>query len=135
MNKNSGFSLLEILIVMAIIAILLMSAYPLYNHYLIKGRRNAAELKLLYLAGQLENFYNLQNTYQGASLEALGMSAYTDDHSYQLAIQSLTENSYIIAAIPLKTQLLADTQCGTLAMNEQGVKSVSSSASVAVCWN
>ncbi len=82
MRSKTGFSLVELLIVMAIIAILIAVAYPLYTSHLVKGRRNQAEIALLYLASQLESFYSVQNSYQGATLESLGVNLFTDDHSY-----------------------------------------------------
>lgn len=134
MDLNRGFSLLELLVVMALIAILISLAYPLYTSHLVKGRRNQAEVDLLYLASQLEAFYTLQNTYQGSSLEGLGINPYTDDHSYQLSIQSATDTGYQIAASPLGQQARADTTCGNLTLNEQGEKSVSGSATPEECW-
>lgn len=135
MRSKTGFSLLELLIVMAIIAILMGIAYPSYTSHLVKGRRNQAEIALLYLASQLESFYSVQNSYQGASLESLGVNPYTDDHTYQLAIQTVTNSSYTISASPLGQQAQADTQCGTLAVNEQSIKSVSGALSANLCWN
>lgn len=131
MYSTRGFSLLELLIVMAIVAILMITAYPVYTAHLIKGRRNQAEIDLLYLGSQLESFYSLENTYQSATLDALGVNLYTDDQNYQLAILSATEAHYEVAAIPLKT----DTQCGTLTLNEQGEKSSSGTLTTTSCWN
>lgn len=134
MNLNQGFSLLELLIVMALIAILTSLAYPLYTSHLVKGRRNQAEADLLYLASRLEAFYSLQNTYQGASLPTLGVNPYTDDHSYQLNITSATDTNYTVTAGPLGQQAKADTQCATLTLDEQGNKSVSGKLSAEQCW-
>lgn len=129
-----GFSLLELLIVMAIIAILIAVAYPVYTSYLTTGRRNQAEVALLYLASQLEEFYSLENTYQGATLDGLGVNTYTDDHSYQLMIQSLTVASYTIVALPLNQQAKADSECGVLSLNELGEKTISGTANSSACW-
>ena len=134
MNLNRGFTLLELLIVMALIAILISLAYPRYTSHLVKGRRNQAEADLLYLASQLEAFYTLQNTYQGSTLEILRVNPYTDDHSYQLSIQSATETDYTIAASPLDQQAKADAQCGILTLNGQGAKSVSGTSTAEECW-
>lgn len=127
--------MLELLIVMAITAILLAVAYPAYTSHLVKGRRCQAEIALFYLAGQLESFYSLQNTYQGATLSLLGVDAYTDDHGYQLSIPTATEENYIISATPLGQQSHADTACATLSLDERGEKSVSGSADPKLCWD
>lgn len=134
MLSKHGFSLLELLIVMAMIAILTAIAYPLYTSHLVKSRRNQAEIALWHLASQLEAFYSLQSSYQGATLENLGVNTYTDDHSYQLTIQSVTDSSYQITALPLGQQNKTDLHCGILGLNEKGEQSVSGAATPNSCW-
>ena len=134
MNIPHGFSLLELLIVMAIVAILLTVAYPAYNSHLLKGRRNQAESQLFYLASQLETYYSQQNTYSEATLPSLGVNSYTDDQSYQLAIQSSTESQYYIVATPLKSQAAKDVQCGELGLNELGQRFSKGSLDSNSCW-
>ncbi len=135
MDFKCGFSLLELLIVMAIIAILVRISYPLYTSYLIKGRRNQAEIALFYLGSQMENYYVQNSTYQGADLQNLGVKTYTDDGSYQVAIQSVSEISYLLSAIPLETQKKGDTGCGTLSLDEQGEKFSNGTLSSKFCWD
>lgn len=120
---------------MAIVAILIAVAAPLYTSHLIKGRRNQAEIALLYLASQLESFYSLQDSYQGATLEALGVNPYTDNKSYLLSIQSSSAAGYNIAASPLSQQAKSDTLCQTLLLNERGDKSVTGTGTAEACWN
>jgi type IV pilus assembly protein PilE len=131
MKLNRGFSLLELLIAIVIIAILVTIAYPSYNGYLAKGRRTQAMIDLLYMASQLESFYTQQNTYQGAP----GLKTTTDDHSYQLVIQSTTESSYNLAAVPNSAQAALDQSCGTLTLNELGERGDSGTLTPEVCWH
>jgi type IV pilus assembly protein PilE len=135
MNRLTGFSLLELLIVMAIVAILLAVSYPLYLSHLVKARRDQAAVDLLYIASQLENFYSLHDTYQGATLESLGVSGFTSDHSYAMSLQSLSDSSYLIAATPQSHQAESDLQCQTLMTNEQGEKMISGNGNALNCWN
>ncbi|MBS0350708.1 MAG: prepilin-type N-terminal cleavage/methylation domain-containing protein [Proteobacteria bacterium] len=135
MNRLLGFSLLELLIVMAIITILLTVSYPLYLSHLVKARRNQAAINLVYIASQLENFYSLYDSYQGATLEALGVSAFTDDHSYMMSLQSLGDNTYLIAAIPQGHQAESDLQCQSLLINEKGEKMISGAGNSFNCWS
>lgn len=134
MKTVMAFSLLELLIVMVIVAILALVAYPLYTHYLAKGRRNQAEIGLLHLASQLETFYSLNDTYQGATLAALGVKDYNDDHTYQYNIQSATQANYLVEATPVNSAMTQDA-CGTLSLNETGDRMVSGSTPAAQCWN
>ncbi len=126
--------MLELLVVMAIIAILMASASPIYIDHLVKSRRNLAQINLLKLASQLEKFYSLNATYQGATLAELGSNAYSDDHFYQFNIQSANDSTYLIEAIPLGQQALQDSQCKTLSFNEQGLKMSSGLLSPEQCW-
>jgi type IV pilus assembly protein PilE len=134
MQGKTGFSLLELLIVMALIAILAAISYPLYTSHLVRARRNQAEVALLYLASQLESYYTLQSTYQGASVSALGVNPYTDGHFYQLSIQTATATGYIIAATPFNQQAREDPSCASLFLNELGEKTVSGSKPADLCW-
>lgn len=70
MKHAPGFSLVELLIVLAIISILVSIAYPGYTGYLVKARRAEAQLALLTLMQQQENFYLHHNTYMPFSAES-----------------------------------------------------------------
>ena len=135
MKSTTGFSLLELLIVMAIIAVLIQIAYPAYTVHLVKSRRNQAEISLLHLASQLEVFYSLHDSYQGATVEALGISTYTDDHSYQLTIQSASDSDYKLAAVPVGQQAKYDNICGTLLLDASGSRVASGTADPTSCWS
>src|ERR1700733_6781768 len=73
-----GFSLLELLIVLGVIAILIIITYPTYTHHVIASRRNEAKIGLLQFANKLENYASLHNSYAGATLENLEMPLETD---------------------------------------------------------
>lgn len=70
MKAMHAFSLVELLVVMAIVGILAMIAYPGYTSYLVKARRTEAQLALLTLMQQQENFYTHHNTYVPFSAES-----------------------------------------------------------------
>ncbi len=133
MKTTNGFSLLELLIVMALVAILMASAYPSYLHHLIKTRRNQAQICLLQLAAQLEAYYNEENTYKNANLANLGINQYTDDyHSYELHILDITDSGFNINATPQGQQ--TKDSCQTLGLNELGEQSASGAANPNNCW-
>ena len=66
--KQNGFSLIELLIVIAIIGILAGIAYPNYQEYVARARRADAKTVLLENAQFLERFYTQNGTYVGAAL-------------------------------------------------------------------
>ena len=63
MKHGDGFTLVELLVTMAIVAILALLAYPGYTSYLVKARRTEAQMALLTLMQQQEQFYTQHNTY------------------------------------------------------------------------
>lgn len=128
-----GFSLIEMLITMAIISILLMIAYPSYHTYLIQSRRDEAKIGLLQLASKLENYATINNTYQGATLEEVSMPTETSDHSYQFIIADLNATTYHIQAVPEGSQN-DDTICGSLILDEVGNKTITGKGPVSQCW-
>jgi len=136
MNKINcyGFSLLELLISMAIMGILVSIAYPAYTDYLVHVRRAAANVILADLAARLEQFYETNNSYQNASLSGLSIKDYTNDGFYKLNIEVANDNEYQISATPQKSQQTADQQCGILSINQSNEKTASKSKNPEVCW-
>ena len=131
--KKYGFSLIELLIVLALLGIFLCIVYPNYTQHLVAVRRTNVAAVLLDLAARMEQFYISNNSYLGAKLAQLG----TDDSSYQkyyqLSIKS-TADTYLLSAMPLAVQAAADQVCGTLSLDEQGNKTISGSGVLEDCW-
>ncbi len=132
--RNDGFSLLELLITMVIIGILLLATTPLYTSFLTKARRSQAEASLMHLASQLEYFHSINQTYQEATLAKLQVNEFTEDHMYQLSIESESDIGYLISATPLGEQTKADSNCGKLQLDEANNQSVTGAQSPNTCW-
>lgn len=111
-----GFTLLEILLVMALIGLLASVSYPLYTHHLLGVRRHHAHIILWTIALHMETYYNAHNSYEGASLTALPTS--TEIDHYQLRLQVTDSQHYRLQAIPIGTQ--TKDPCGTLELTERG---------------
>lgn len=134
MNHNRGWTLLELMIVLVVLAILTAIAYPSYNNYLLKSHRGDGKA-LLYLAAQRQQqFFTVNNTFtQTIGDGGLGMSASSNEGYYTLSV-SATANTYTLTALPAASQT-ADTYCAQLTLSHIGVKGISGEApSADKCW-
>ncbi len=131
-KNNSGFTLVELMVVIAIIGILAAVGYPAYTSAVKKANRADAIDSLLSLAGRMEEYYLNKDTYVGATINAAGTgtvgSNKTSDDLYTLSITSATDFAYNLTATP-KT---ADTECGNLILTSLGEKK--DSKNNGYCW-
>lgn len=133
-SRSHGFTLIEIMIVIAIAAILAAIAIPSYNDYVTTTRRSDAQIALMDLSTRLERFFNENNTYVGAAIPAI-YPATSPEGFYNLQITNTAATSYNIQAVPQGAQATDDTLCATLTFNSLGQKSATGSASNPLdCW-
>jgi len=147
MKRLQGFTLIELMIVVAIVGILGSIAYPSYQESIRKSRRGDAKGALLGFANAMERHFTETNNYCGAGTDdaagdcedAKGVPTIYSATSpvdgttayYNLEITAVTEVSYTLSAIPTGAQ--TGDSCGTLTIQNTGAKGVSSST-VASCW-
>ena len=131
----AGFTLVEMMIVVAMVAILASVAYPSYLSQVAKGRRADGKQALVELAQKLERFYSERGTYVGATLGAGGLyPAVSLGGHYTLALANQTLDGFSLSATPRGVQV--GDVCSTLGYNQLGDRTVGAGAtmSVAQCW-
>lgn len=134
-KKNiSGFTLIELMIVVAVIAILAAIAYPSYADSVRKGHRGQAKADLMETAQLLERHRTVNNTYASFNMNAFGKSPHSGTTRYNVVLENEDADGYDLTATPIGSQA-KDTQCGALSINQAGVKSISGSGgTVERCW-
>ena len=121
MKTKKGFSLIELLVAVAIIGILATVAIPSYQSYVVKGNRAAAQSFMMDLANREKQYMLDARTY--ADFNTLGVSAPADvDKHYTIAIVPVaTPPSFTITATATSSQQISDGSL-PLTLNDQGVK-------------
>ena len=136
-RRSGGFTLIELMIVVAIIAILTAIAYPSYINYITKTHRVAAEGCLSESANFMERYYTTNLTYKNATLPQFDCATTQQTgnyYSYDLPASSLSTSAYVVRAVPINSQLTRDTLCGTLTLNQTGARTESGTGTVDQCW-
>ena len=137
-KKHSGFSLIELMIVVVIIGILASIAVPSYNAYIENGKRAEGKAFALDIASRQERHFTQYSRYAagltGGTAANLTMSKVTSENDeYTGSVDLGTgDTSYVITVDPD----FADTLCENLTLSNTGLRSLSGggTGSVADCW-
>lgn len=141
-HRQQGFTLIELMIVVAIIAILATIAYPSYQDQLRKSRRADAAAALMQNQHWMERNYTISGRYDrksnGTNITSsdLPVTSTPQDGTvafYTLSLANVTASTYTLQAAPQNAQA-SDTDCGTLNINQLGVKGISGSGTASRCW-
>lgn len=148
MMKSRGFTLMELMIVVAIIGILGAVAYPAYNDSVVKGRRAQGRTAIAELMQQQERYFTQQNTYLTFASGATGVpfKVFSGDtlsqSNYSLGAEACPGSGSVpldvkecirIVATPNKT----DPVAGNLRMTSTGTKDCTGTAASTdprLCW-
>jgi type IV pilus assembly protein PilE len=131
--RQRGFTMVEVVIACACVAILSALAYPSYVNSIQKSRRSDAKSALVGAAGQMERWFTERSTYATAALGSGGVYPSTSLNGYYtLSFASQTATTYTLNAVPALQQ--TGDPCGTFTYTDQGVKGVTGTMSVTDCW-
>jgi type IV pilus assembly protein PilE len=130
-----GFSLIELVIVLLIIAILSAIAIPSYRQYVVRANRVDAQRALMDLAARQERVFYTKNAY-ATTMAELGGSASVAGANYTIAPPSATSTSFTMTATAVGSQKKSDQQCQTLTITNTGVQgSTGATANDPKCWS
>lgn len=129
LKVNHGFTLIELMVVVAIISILATLAFPSYMDSVRKSNRADAKSTMLQVASHEERYYTENNVY--GSLTGIGyatssIASQSGRHNITLTTAN-ADSTYIITATPVAS----DTTCGALTLTNTGV---TGSAIAGACW-
>lgn len=135
--KKNGYTLMELLVTVAVIGVLASITIPTYKSYSVKTRRSEGRAFAMEIMQRQEKYYTENNTYT-INLSQLGYSSSTptSERSYYKVTATAASdgiaNNVILTSVPQGTQA-SDTECGSFIINSNGSKSTSTSSTT--CWN
>ncbi|MCG7542488.1 prepilin-type N-terminal cleavage/methylation domain-containing protein [Pseudoalteromonas sp. CO348] len=132
----SGFTLIEVMIVVVIIGILSAIAYPNYTEYVRRGARADAMTLLLDAANKQEQFF-VDNRAYSDNLAAIGVATATENGYFNVTLENVTADTFRIVATAAAGPVQGDEQCPALTIDELGVRGVTGTTdqdAIDRCW-
>lgn len=141
-----GFTLIELMIVVAVVAILAAIAYPSYTEHVARSRRAEAKSVLLENAQWIERQYTRSNAYNkmpdrstnlttdSLPVKTVPREGGTAQYNISFVDGQPTANSFTLQAVPAGP--MANDKCGSLTLTHTGLKNATGTgATVAQCWD
>ncbi|MBU6421125.1 MAG: prepilin-type N-terminal cleavage/methylation domain-containing protein [Gammaproteobacteria bacterium] len=135
-NQSRGFSLIELMVVVAIIAIIAAIAYPSYERSVLKSHRSDAENLLTQDAQILERCYTQYFSYKNGTCSP-PLATYTQYRYYTAVTTVLAASTYVLTATAVGNQT-KDTQCASFTIDNTGKKTAltaSATTNSTACWS
>jgi type IV pilus assembly protein PilE len=146
--RTEGYTLIELVVVVALVGIVAMLAVPSYRDYVLRAHRTEARAALLSLASAQEEFYLQCNTYTSV-LEASGATScaparmafpvVTETGRYQVRVTAADSVSWSASAIATAgSPQYEDGACRVLRLNAEGIRASSAAdgrATDTTCWS
>lgn len=138
-RRKNGFTLVELMIVIAIIGILATIAYPSYQNSVMKTHRAEGTTALIDLQSRMERYFMDRHSYVGAHIGGtadgtqLLANDLTENDWYKLQITAQTVTTFTIQAVPQGSQV-NDASCVNLILQSDGTRNISGTGNAQDCW-
>lgn len=132
-QRSRGFTLIEMMIVVVILAILAAIALPSYQKYVLRSHRAEGQALLSEAAARQERYFAQNNSY-ASSAAALNMTSYVASLQYYgLAISNVGASTYTLTATATGSQA-RDSECLTLTLDQAGTRGATGTGTASSCW-
>lgn len=137
MKRNRGFTLIELMIAVVVLAIIVSIALPAYTNQITETRRAEGKAELMTVAHNLERCYTRFSEYDNANCPVIGaLPIMSENGWYQVDADDagITATTYNLTATPQNAQASNDTVCANLGLDHVGRKTESGTGTVNDCW-
>jgi type IV pilus assembly protein PilE len=138
-GREKGFTLVEMMIVVAIVGILGAIAYPAYTKQVMRSKRSDAQTVLLEAAQAMQRLYVARNSFvdsdeatkllEGAGLDKAPKGVESDRKTYSVSVVVQNGRTFLLTAEPEHS----DDDCGNLTLDNRGAKGATA-GETADCW-
>lgn len=133
--RHAGFTLIELMIVVAVVAILAAIALPNYEEYVRRGRRAEAQTQILQAAQFLERQYTTSGSYTATLPTDLAQSPPTGAAYYTITVATNAPANTTFALTAARTSRMSADKCGDFLLASTGEKSLANATvSADNCW-
>ena len=132
-KTQRGFTLIELMVVVTIVAIIMAIAIPSYQEQVRKSNRGLAKSDLLELTQCAERFHTTNGTYTGFdAAAACDVDGKDDANTYDFGTAAITRTTFTLSATAQGSQ--SDDKCGDLGINQANVRTHSAGTAADRCW-
>lgn len=129
-----GFTLVEMMIAVAIVAILTAVSYPSYTEYVKRSNRSEGQALLSDTAAAQERYFSQNNVYITSDADIAKLNARSDSTTGKYSL-SLDERDTGVGYLLTATPNFTDTDCGNLTLNDLGARDITGTVKTRdECW-